>query len=77
MSEGVAATVNDDIVSTYDLRQRVLLMLVTYGVQATEPNLRALEREALKNLVDERLEMQEIKTIETKNKDVHLEPTAE
>jgi peptidyl-prolyl cis-trans isomerase SurA len=75
MSEGVAAVVNDDIVSTYDLRQRVLLMLVTYGVQATEPNLRALEREALKNLVDERLEMQEIKSIEAKNKDVHLEPT--
>jgi len=77
MSEGVAATVNDDIVSTYDLRQRVLLMLVTYGVQATEANLRALEREALKNLVDERLEMQEIKSIEGKNKDVHLEPTAD
>ncbi len=77
MSEGVAAIVNDDIVSTYDLRQRVLLMLVTYGVQATEANLRALEREALKNLVDERLEMQEIKTIEGKNKDVHLEPTAD
>ncbi len=77
MSEGVAATVNDDIISTYDLRQRVLLMLVTYGVQATEANLRALEREALKALVDERLEMQEIKTIEAKNKDVHLEPTTE
>jgi len=77
MSEGVAAVVNDDIISTYDLRQRVLLMLVTYGVQATEPNLRALEREALKTLVDERLEMQEIKNIEAKNKDVHLEPTAD
>lgn len=75
MSEGVAAIVNDDIISTYDLRQRVLLMLVTYGVQATEANLRALEREALKALVDERLEMQEIRSIESKNKDVHMEPT--
>lgn len=76
MSEGVAAVVNDDIISTYDLRQRVLLMLVTYGVQATEQNLRALEREAMKALVDERLELQEIRSIEAKQKDVHLEPTA-
>lgn len=76
LSEGVAAIVNDDIISTYDLRQRVQLMLVTFGVQATEPNLRALEREALKNLEDERLEMQEIKTIQAKNK-ITLEPTPE
>ncbi len=75
MAEGIAAVVNDDIISTYDLRQRVLLMLVTYGVQATDANVRALEREAIRALVDERLEMQEVKSIEAKNKDAKLEPT--
>ena len=75
LSEGVAAVVNDDIISTYDLRQRVLLFLVTNGIQPTEQNLREVEREALRILVDERLEMQEIRHIEAKNKDVHLEPS--
>jgi peptidyl-prolyl cis-trans isomerase SurA len=76
LSEGVAAVVNDDIISTYDLRQRVLLFLVTNGIQPTEQNLREVEREALRILVDERLEMQEIRHIQAKNKDVHLEPTS-
>ncbi len=76
LSEGVAASVNDDIISTYDLRQRVLLILVLNGVQPTEQNLREVEREALRTLVDERLEMQEIRSIESKQKDVHLMPTA-
>ena len=76
LSEGVAAVVNDDVITTYDLRERVLLILVTNGVQPTEANLREIEREALRTLVDEKLEAQEIKHIQEKNKDVHLEPTA-
>ncbi len=76
MGEGVAAIVNDEVISTYDLRERVLLILITNGVQPTEPNLREIEREALRSLVDEKLEGQEIKSIQKKNKDVHLEPTA-
>ena len=75
LSEGVAAVVNDDVITTYDLRERVLLILVTNGVQPTEANLREIEREALRALVDEKLEAQEIKHIQQKNKDVHLEPT--
>lgn len=73
LSEGVAATVNDDIISTYDLRQRVLLVLVLNGVQPTEQNLREVEREALRSLVDERLQVQEIRHIMQRNKDAHLE----
>lgn len=76
LSEGVAATVNEDIISTYDLRQRVLMILVMNGVQPTEQNLREVEREALRSLVDERLQMQEIRGIEAKQKDLHMEPTA-
>ena len=76
LSEGVAAVVNQDIISTYDLRQRVLMILVINGVQPTEQNLREVEREALRSLVDERLQMQEIRGIEAKQKDLHMEPSA-
>lgn len=75
LSEGVAAVVNNEIISTYDLRQRVLMVVVMNGVQPTEQNLREIEREALRSLVDERLQMQEIRSIEAKQKDIHLEPT--
>lgn len=59
ISEGLAAVVNDEIISTYDLRQRMLLLIVTSGVRPTEETLPALEREALRSLVDERLQIQE------------------
>jgi len=75
LSEGVAAVVNNEIISTYDLRQRVLMVIVLNGVQPTEQNVREIEREALRSLVDERLQMQEIKSIEAKQKDIHLEPS--
>jgi peptidyl-prolyl cis-trans isomerase SurA len=75
LSEGVAAVVNSDIISTYDLRQRVLMFMVLNGIQATEQNLHEVEREALRGLVDERLQLEEIKGIESKQKDVHLLPT--
>ena len=74
MSESVAAVVNDDIISSYDLRQRALLLLITSGVQATKENVPQIEREALRSLIDERLEMQEVVKIEKKNK-IKLQPT--
>ncbi len=74
LSESVAALVNDDPISSYDLRQRMRLLVATTGVQPTEDNIPQIEREALRGLVDERLEMQEVKTIEKKQKDLHLEP---
>lgn len=68
LSEGVAATVNDDIISSYDLRQRALLLLLTSGVQATAESIPQIEREALRSLVDERLQLEDIKKIEAKQK---------
>jgi peptidyl-prolyl cis-trans isomerase SurA len=75
LGESVAAVVNDEVVSTYDLRQRMLLLMVTSGVQPTEQNLAEIQKEALRSLVDEHLEMQEIRNVEEKQKDLHLEPT--
>jgi peptidyl-prolyl cis-trans isomerase SurA len=61
LTEGVIALVNDEIISSYDLRQRMLLLIATSGVQPTEQNLPAIQQQALRSLVDEHLEMQEIK----------------
>lgn len=68
LTEGVIATVNDDAISTYDLRQRMRLLIVTSGVQPTPENLPQIQREALRSLVDEHLEMQEIRHQEKEQK---------
>ncbi len=68
LSEGVAAVVNDSIISTYDLRQRMLLLIVTSGMQPTADSLGQIERESLRSLVDEALEMQELHRVEKEQK---------
>ncbi len=68
LSEGVAAIVNDNIISTYDLRQRMLLLIVTSGMQPTADSLGQIERESLRSLVDEALEMQELRRVEKEQK---------
>ncbi|HZK98658.1 MAG TPA: SurA N-terminal domain-containing protein, partial [Caulobacteraceae bacterium] len=61
LSEGVVATVNDDIISSYDIIQRMRLLIVTAGIQPTDENLAEIQKEALRSLIDEHLEMQELK----------------
>jgi peptidyl-prolyl cis-trans isomerase SurA len=68
LSEGVAATVNDEIISTYDLVQRMRLIMVTSGIQPTEETIPQLQREALRSLVDEHLQLQELRRVEKENK---------
>lgn len=68
LSESVAAIVNDDIVSTYDLAQRMRLLIATSGVQPTQENLQQFQREALVSLVDEHLQFQELRRVEKEQK---------
>jgi len=68
LSESVAAVVNDDIISSYDLMQRMRLLMVTSGLQPTQENLPQLEQEALRSLIDERVQMQELKRVEKAQK---------
>jgi len=63
-ADGVAAVVNDSIISDYDLRQRVALFLATSGVQPTPDRLKQIREQVLTQLETERLEMLEA----TKNK---------
>ena len=58
-SHGIAAVVNDDIVTQHDLRQRVLFMIATTGVERTEESLARVQAQAMRNLVDEKIQLQE------------------
>jgi peptidyl-prolyl cis-trans isomerase SurA len=68
MSESVAAVVNDDIISTYDLGQRMRLLMATSGIQPTQDTLPQLQQEALVSLVDERLQIQELRRVQKEQK---------
>lgn len=68
LGEAVAAVVNDDIISTYDLAQRMRLLIATSGVRPTEETLPQFQQEALISLVDERLQFQELYRMEREQK---------
>ena len=59
--EGAAAVVNDEVISTYDLKQRMLMMIGRSGVQPTAENQAELQQQALYSLIDERLKLQELR----------------
>ena len=63
-AHSIAAVVNDDIITSHDLRQRVLFILATTGAQRDEQTLVRIQRQALRNLVDEHLQMQEAEKYE-------------
>ena len=58
-AHSIAAVVNNDIITSHDLLQRVRFMLATTGVERTPESLQRLQNTALRNLVDEHLQMQE------------------
>ncbi len=58
-AEGVAAIVNDQVISTFDVRQRATLLLISAGMQATPELQQRARAQALRDLVDERLQIEE------------------
>jgi peptidyl-prolyl cis-trans isomerase SurA len=59
ISTGVAAIVNDFVISEYDLDQRTALFLATSGVRPTKESLPQIRAQVLRSLEDEVLELQE------------------
>src|SRR5262249_6052346 len=59
LSEGVAAMVNEPASSTFDVRQRAMLLLVSAGMQRTPDLMRRAGAQALNDLINERLQLQE------------------
>lgn len=62
--EAVAAVVNDAVITTYDVRQRMRLMLVSAAGQIPMEALPRLQQQALRDLIEEKLKLQELAKFE-------------
>lgn len=58
-AQRIAAVVNDDIVSTQDLRERLMLVILFSGLQPDIETQRRLAPQVLRRVIDERLQLQE------------------
>lgn len=65
LADGIVATVNDQVITGFDVRQRMLSVIAMSQVQPTEENLPAIQQQALQSLIEERLQAQEIANYET------------
>ena len=63
LSQGIAAVVNDEVISSYDLNQRIKLVFASSGIPDTQENRDRIRPQVLRNLVDERLKEQEAKRL--------------
>lgn len=61
--ERIAAVVNDDVVSVYDLKERTRLAIFSTGLEDTPELRRRIEQQVLRTLIDERLELEEAKRL--------------
>ncbi len=81
VTEGIAAVVNDDVVSTVDVRNRAVFILASAGAPITTEAIERARPQAMRTLVDEHLQIQEAKenkiTIEEKEVDAALSSIAE
>ncbi len=59
----IAAVVNDEVISIYDLETRIALMLVSTNQKNTPENRRRLAPQVLRTLIDEKLKLQEAKRL--------------
>ncbi len=59
----IAAVVNEDVISAYDLAQRVRMVMVTSSLPNTPESRRRLAPQVLRNMIDEHLQFQEAKRL--------------
>lgn len=70
---GIAAIVNDAVISKYDLDQRVLLVVATSGIQQTPENIERLREQVLRSLIEEKLQIQEANRLELEIEDEEVD----
>ncbi len=58
-SQAIAAIVNDQVISSYDLDQRIKLVILSSGIPNTPENISRIRGQVLRSLVDEHLQWQE------------------
>lgn len=62
--QGIASVVNDEVISKYDIQQRVNLIIFSSGVQAQGADLERIKAQVQRTLVDEVLKIQEAQRLE-------------
>ncbi|MEO0880433.1 MAG: peptidylprolyl isomerase [Pseudomonadota bacterium] len=72
-SSSVAAVVNDSVITTYDVEQRMRLMVISSGGRMTRELLAQLETQALRDLVQEKLKLLEAKEFELDVEDQEID----
>jgi len=60
---GLVAVINDEIVTNYDVRQRMLLLYTLSGIAPAQNNLQQFQQESLRSLFEERLQLQELRRV--------------
>ena len=68
----VAAVVNEDVVTTFDVRQRIKLMLISSGGQIPADAMPQVQAQALRDLIEERLKLQEAKEFDLEVTDAEI-----
>ncbi len=63
LSEGIAAIVNEAVISTSDLRSRIDLALLSAGLPNTPEARREIAPQVLRALINEQLQLQEARTL--------------
>jgi peptidyl-prolyl cis-trans isomerase SurA len=77
LGEGILMSVNKDMITSYDLKQRMLLLMVTSGVQVTQENYSSFQQQAVNSLVEERLQAQEMAHWKVKVEDKEIDEEIE
>ncbi|MEM9054687.1 MAG: SurA N-terminal domain-containing protein, partial [Pseudomonadota bacterium] len=76
--EGVVAIVNDDPISFTDVRQRAQLLLLSLGgQQPTQEQVQQITTQALEQLIDEKLQLQEAAEYEVQVSDSEIASSIE
>jgi len=60
-TQRIAAIVNDEVISGYDLQQRLSLIIASSGAQPDQEAIKRIQPQILRTLVDEKLQLQEAK----------------
>ncbi|MGQ0663216.1 MAG: peptidylprolyl isomerase [Pseudomonadota bacterium] len=71
--QNIVAVVNDDVISMYDLVNRIRIVQVTSGLEDTPESRRRLQPQVLRGLIDEKLQMQEAARVNISLSDAELD----
>jgi len=69
----VAAVINENIITTYDVRQRMKLMVISSGGQIPQEAMPQVQQQALRDLIEERLKIQETTEYDVKVSDEEID----